>query len=297
MMHNERTEPRGPLWWQNRAPRLQAVSNRSVIGALRDTAEAIEAAWHELSSLRTEHSLLWQGVDPEKSTTSIQRSVDCELAKLDRKFEQVDFKSDMVSATTTYDPQAYGPAHSGNRVWNAKPEAVQLSRRQLLQSVFDAMDLDNSGHITMVELITLAETRRKLGHMAGMWNEKKNTHLLSKIDKSGDGMIERLEFVDYYDETLSPERDRFLFVIDQFRQVAATLRREKRDSRQFEGQELLSTRGGMLRATNLTMPTASLATSVESTSVHKDEPKPTPVHKYSRAAMLGPSIHVNLARG
>ena len=140
MVHNERTEPRGSLWWQSRAPRLQAVSNRSVIGALRDTAEAIEAAWHELSSLRTEHAMLWQGLDPAKPTTSIQRSVDSELAKLDRKFQQVDLKSNMVSATTKYDPQAYGPAHSGNKVWNSKPEAVQLSRRQLLQSVFDAME-------------------------------------------------------------------------------------------------------------------------------------------------------------
>lgn len=51
--------------------------------------------------------------------------------------------------------------------------------------VLAVCSLDNSGHITTVELNTLAETRRKLGHMAGVWNEKKNAHLLNKIDSTG----------------------------------------------------------------------------------------------------------------
>ena len=75
-------------------------------------------------------------------------------------------------------------------------------RAQRLEEVFNAFDLDSNGTISRGELLRLGSARRRLGQRSGEWNEEKNSALVAKMDKNGDGRIDRDEFVRHF-ETVS----------------------------------------------------------------------------------------------
>ena len=104
----------------------------------------------------------------------------------------------------------------------AQRQAAPLSRRQQLQSLFEEMDLGNSGFIDADEVSKLAQTRRELYQKQGdrTWTETMNDRLLKKIDTDGDGRIDKQEFVEHYKGLFeTTDEQHFATWFHEFREV------------------------------------------------------------------------------
>ena len=110
------------------------------------------------------------------------------------------------------------------------------SRKYKLFQVFIEFDLDNSGEILTEELLELGKARRKLGQKSGEWTEEKNAKLVKKIDVNGDGMIAMSEFIDFFAEALPRNRGEFAEIVQQFMEVAASLRKKKVEAKAVQGK-------------------------------------------------------------
>ena len=92
------------------------------------------------------------------------------------------------------------------------------SRLMALERIFHHFDLGGHGYITREEIMALGQAsrdilshliptltltltskaRRSLGHKGGSWDQEKNQRLLDKIDRKGNGRIDKSEFLSYF---------------------------------------------------------------------------------------------------
>merc|ERR1711988_293235 len=93
-------------------------------------------------------------------------------------------------------------------------------RRQRLQSVFGAFDLDRSGSIEVSELLELGRARRATGQRTGEWSPDRNRRLVQRLDTDGDGKVSEAEFVRHFSEALPYDESSFERVIEEFLEVA-----------------------------------------------------------------------------
>eukprot|EP00658_Telonema_sp_P-2_P076298 TRINITY_DN6653_c0_g1_i1.p1 TRINITY_DN6653_c0_g1~~TRINITY_DN6653_c0_g1_i1.p1 ORF type:complete len:604 (+),score=126.90 TRINITY_DN6653_c0_g1_i1:162-1973(+) len=112
--------------------------------------------------------------------------------------------------------------------WN---QAKQEERAWALRSVFDLFDLDGSGTLEADELLQLGIARRALGHQKGEWTPEANERLLQRVDKDGDGVVDREEFCRYFAEELPRDRSLFKWEIERFREVASRCRQARHQRR------------------------------------------------------------------
>jgi len=110
-------------------------------------------------------------------------------------------------------------------------------RRDALAKVFDEFDLDGSSKVESNELFKLGTARRTLGQKTGKWSENSNERLITKMDKDGDGDIDREEFVTHFEQMLARERFEFDSTMEQFMQVAKACRKEKKAARDSEARK------------------------------------------------------------
>jgi len=73
----------------------------------------------------------------------------------------------------------------------------------------------------------LGTARRSLGQKSSAWTPEKNAKLVAKIDKDGDGEIDKNEFVTHFDGMLPRDQLDFDNTVDQFMDVARACRQEK----------------------------------------------------------------------
>lgn len=106
-----------------------------------------------------------------------------------------------------------------------------------MAKVFDMFDLDGSGKVESNELFKLGTARRTLGQKQGKWSENSNARLIKKMDKDGDGDIDRDEFITHFEQVLERERFEFDSTMDQFMQVAKACRKEKKAARDSEARK------------------------------------------------------------
>ena len=113
--------------------------------------------------------------------------------------------------------------HSNEKGSVTAPLSMRLpdSRQEMLRSVHQAMDVDNSGYIEAAELMLLGQARRELGHKSGKWTAEMNRRLVSKLDTSHGGRIESVEFCGYFDRTLPESKSQFEAIIEQFTAAAS----------------------------------------------------------------------------
>jgi len=107
-----------------------------------------------------------------------------------------------------------------------EPVPSQASRRQQLQSLFQEMDLDNSGNIDAAELGEVAQMRRALHQKCGdkPWTAALNNRLMEVIDSDEDGQINKFEFIDHYLRLFEAQDDyHFNTWVEQFQQVVQEL--------------------------------------------------------------------------
>ena len=108
-----------------------------------------------------------------------------------------------------------------------EPVPSQASRQQQLQSLFQEMDLDNSGNIDAAELSEVAQMRRALHQKSGdkAWTAALNNRLMEVIDSDGDGQINKFEFIDHYLRLFeAQDDDHFNTWAEQFQHVVQELR-------------------------------------------------------------------------
>ena len=84
--------------------------------------------------------------------------------------------------------------------------------------------------------MSLGTARRTLGHKASAWTPEKNKRMVTKMDKDGDGGVDRDEFVNYLDETLPRDPTEFNNTMDQFLEVAIACGQEKKQKREEAGK-------------------------------------------------------------
>jgi len=101
-----------------------------------------------------------------------------------------------------------------------KPQAekAQIERRQALAEVFDELDVDVSGCLSETELkAMLGVSTNDSGAPAA---DDTNAKLFKEMDKSQDGLIDRIEFVKHYEEKLPQDKMEFLQQIENMRACA-----------------------------------------------------------------------------
>ena len=101
-----------------------------------------------------------------------------------------------------------------------------------MHQVFDGFDIDGGGQIETSELMKLGTARRTLGHKSSAWTPEKNQRMVTRMDKDGDGGVDRNEFVNYLDETLPRDPTEFNNTMDQFLEVALACGKEKKQKRE-----------------------------------------------------------------
>jgi len=89
----------------------------------------------------------------------------------------------------------------------------------MLQQVFGAFDLDQSGQIESSELLQLGKARRAQQNCQ-QWTEQQNIRLVKQMDLNRDGLIDQAEFVAHFDRALPSSSVEFEALVDQFLRVA-----------------------------------------------------------------------------
>ena len=97
---------------------------------------------------------------------------------------------------------------------------LSAMRRAALSAVFEELDLDSSGYIEPSELMVLGTARQSMGQKARVWTEEKNLNLVRRMDKNGDGQIEKEEFIGHFEKALPRGQVEFERVIAQFMEAA-----------------------------------------------------------------------------
>ena len=65
------------------------------------------------------------------------------------------------------------------------------------------------GDVGFEELLTLGQTRRKLGQRGGEWTDAMNEKLMDRIGTDSRGNLPLDNFVKYFNETLPSDREAF----------------------------------------------------------------------------------------
>jgi len=134
-------------------------------------------------------------------------------------------------ATVTADHPGTDQAQDAHMAVEASTGDVSpLSRQQQLRTLFEAMDLDNSGCIDADELSELAQMRRDLYHESSnsTWTTDMNNRLLKIIDTDGDGQIDKDEFCAHYIRIFKAKDDsQFSTWLNQFKEVSQQLQTRK----------------------------------------------------------------------
>ena len=65
------------------------------------------------------------------------------------------------------------------------------------------------GDVGFEELLTLGQTRRKLGQRGGAWTDAMNENLMNRIGTDSRGSIPEHNFAKYFNETLPSDREAF----------------------------------------------------------------------------------------
>lgn len=99
----------------------------------------------------------------------------------------------------------------------ARIDEWQLTR---LSTAFDFFDIDQSGELDEGEFMQIGQALHGVDH----WNDDKNVAALSQIDRDGDGMVTRKEFLGFYeralDSTLDDSDEAFNEGLDRFLEAA-----------------------------------------------------------------------------
>eukprot|EP00929_Paragymnodinium_shiwhaense_P095561 TRINITY_DN56756_c0_g1_i1.p1 TRINITY_DN56756_c0_g1~~TRINITY_DN56756_c0_g1_i1.p1 ORF type:complete len:2798 (+),score=582.29 TRINITY_DN56756_c0_g1_i1:165-8558(+) len=162
-----------------------------------------------------------------KGEVSRQVFVDMMVAQLaPEKFDKV-FAIMLRGAEDTAETKKEELMRSG--VMADGQKAVQAERQLILRRVFDALDLDASGTLTLEELLELTEERKD-----STFNARK---LLADMDDDGDRSVDRDEFVAYFNARLPDAVE--LFEAETRAMVLASQKVKVRRKREEEQQQLV----------------------------------------------------------
>jgi len=117
--------------------------------------------------------------------------------------------STTIEMATAKDPSNWLDAHllrrSQLKDHKAGAEFTWTSRKEELNLVFSAVDIDGSGAVDVEELEHLGHLRVKDGHYEQrerFWDMDKTKELLQRADTNKDGLVQQGEFVKYFSEAL-----------------------------------------------------------------------------------------------
>ena len=178
-----------------------------------------------------------QGVDAAKESSDHLDRINADQMKQladeeDRRIRAIHAQTlaeqeELQSAETAQkDTQALG-YDDVERHFRDREVEVTRQRLEALGEVFDVFDLDNEGKIEAKELLELGKARRRLGQKSGEWTEEMNNRLVTKMDINGDGLVDRDEFVDFFNKGLPYKSSKFETTVAEFLEVAQACRAAK----------------------------------------------------------------------
>eukprot|EP00928_Gymnodinium_smaydae_P034931 TRINITY_DN24655_c0_g1_i3.p1 TRINITY_DN24655_c0_g1~~TRINITY_DN24655_c0_g1_i3.p1 ORF type:complete len:240 (-),score=57.65 TRINITY_DN24655_c0_g1_i3:74-793(-) len=88
-------------------------------------------------------------------------------------------------------------------------EKEKVERRRKIGLVFDALDADAGGSLSISELKPISKSGDGKEKAGSKQKQQEEARLLKEMDKGGDGVVQRGEFIDHYDAALPKEKKEF----------------------------------------------------------------------------------------
>jgi hypothetical protein len=79
-------------------------------------------------------------------------------------------------------------------------EHNMTGRRGELRQVFHAFDFEHAGWLSSEVLMQIGTKRRELGQKGSAWTEEKNAKMFARMDATGDGTINKNEFMNHFEK-------------------------------------------------------------------------------------------------